>query len=167
MNEGACSILLVDDNGNDRELLRRFFTAAGFEAACAPGGEEALRLLEERQPDVLITDLNMPEIDGLQLSLMARSILPDISVVLITADVTPELAPLARRAGICAIFSKPLDLRRLHALVKEEKRKRDLARTGKSGTPSAAWGCWTCPVCGTPHQGWSPINICAKCGFKD
>ena len=96
-------IMIVDDMPVDREYLRNFidWNAYGFEACCeAKDGKEALELYEIHQPDIVLTDIKMPYMDGIVLSEKLLGINPDLSIVLITGNSEFEYARKALKLGV-------------------------------------------------------------------
>jgi CheY-like chemotaxis protein/anti-sigma regulatory factor (Ser/Thr protein kinase) len=100
------TILVVDDNALDRTVIGKSVEAAGWSVDFAANGREAFEKLAENAPDLILTDLQMPEMDGLELVRQARSRYPDIPVVLITAFGSEELAVAALQAGASSYVPK-------------------------------------------------------------
>ena len=93
------SILIVDDEIRLGEALRRTLTLEGYDASYEPDAEEALRALRARPFDVLLTDLVMPGIDGIELMRRAKRIRPSCEVVVMTAFATVDTAREALKRG--------------------------------------------------------------------
>ncbi len=105
-------IMIVDDMPVDREYLRNFidWNAYGFEACCeAKDGKEALELYELHQPDIVLTDIKMPYMDGIQLSEKLLAINPDLSIILITGNSEFEYARKALKLGVRDYIVKPFE----------------------------------------------------------
>lgn len=112
-------ILLVDD---DREMLllaELVFRRQGFRVHCASGGAEALVKLRERPFALMMTDLNMPGMNGLELSRRAREVVPCITIAMCTGNASPEILGEASAAGIDSVFAKPLDFAKVLAMVRQ------------------------------------------------
>jgi CheY-like chemotaxis protein len=77
-------VLVVDDESIIRESLRDWLTGAGYEILTAGSGEEALRLVKQKSVKIMLADLIMPGMDGIELMKEARKIVPTISTVIIT-----------------------------------------------------------------------------------
>jgi len=116
-----CDILIVDDNQQCRNLMKSSLYASGITVDCASSGDEALRKMAEKAFSFLITDYNMPGMDGLELARKARAIAPDINIILVTGDISPEIPRLAHRAGICRIFCKPFSVSDILACIKKAR----------------------------------------------
>ncbi|MGH9436252.1 MAG: response regulator, partial [Terriglobia bacterium] len=82
MSDGT--ILIVDDEGRQREIYRDILLDEGYAAEAAASGETALRLLEQKRFDLVITDLNLPGMTGIQLLSAIQQADPTVTVVLIT-----------------------------------------------------------------------------------
>src|ERR1043166_2345856 len=115
-NNGTSSIILIiDDERQIRELLREVLYA--HECVLAASAEEALTVLKEQQFDVVLSDINMPGISGLELvpRILKRS--PDTVVVMVSGEQTIETAIEAMRAGAFDYVRKPLDVLHVQAAV--------------------------------------------------
>ncbi len=101
------TLLVVDDVATDRlriaGLAARWMNSNVLQAA---DGATALRMIEEHQPDIVLTDLHMPEMDGLQLVEAIRDQFPYIPVILMTADGSEEIAAIALQKGAASYVPK-------------------------------------------------------------
>ena len=109
-------ILLAEDDESMRVYLARALERVGYEVVSVDRGTEALPLLEKERFDLLLTDIVMPEMDGIELAQKASTIAPDMRVMFITG-----FAAVALKAGKAApqakVLSKPFHLRDLVAEV--------------------------------------------------
>ena len=116
------SILLIDDNTPLRELLRLGLTRAGHTVWEAEDGKEGLKLLREHPIDVLVTDVVMPEQDGIVTLQLARKLRPELRVVVISGD-APRHAPLylkiAGSLGAHKTLMKPFTMEKLLEAIGE------------------------------------------------
>jgi len=110
-------VLVVDDDDSIRETFRYHLKKAGYKVATAESGEEALGLMAEVDPGIVITDVRMQGMDGLELLQHIRSTTPAIDVLVITAHEDMRSASEAMREGAYDYLVKPLDLDRIEALV--------------------------------------------------
>jgi DNA-binding NtrC family response regulator len=110
-------ILVVDDEANAREALAELLADEGYETATASDGEKALPLLGSFEPEVVLTDLKMPGLDGLGLLERVCSELPHAACVVMTAFGTIETAVAAIKAGAENYLTKPLDMDAVSALM--------------------------------------------------
>ena len=101
-------ILVVDDEAPNREALEVLFAREGFDVALAAHGREGLERLRAEGADVVITDLKMPGMDGLDVLRAIKAIDPDVQVVVVTAFGTLEVAVEAMREGAYDVLAKPL-----------------------------------------------------------
>ena len=113
------TILVVDDDRANLDSVARIFQHEGMATLTASDGEEGLALLRRPEVGVLVTDLMMPGLDGKELLRTARSMRPDVQVVLMTAYGTVEAAVSAMKDGAYDFITKPL---KRHALVKTVQR---------------------------------------------
>lgn len=118
MNRGPC-ILIVDDDPGQRSLLESFLRSQGFETLTAGSGEEALALLAQRHVDLLISDVRMPGLSGLDTLRRARQQHGTLPVLLVTAYADIREAVGAVRDGALNYLPKPIDLDELLQCVRE------------------------------------------------
>jgi CheY-like chemotaxis protein len=102
-------VLLVEDLVDSRELYAQYLTYAGFSVVTAINGHEALRLAQLLRPDVILMDIRLPGMDGLEATADIKRIpeLAQIPVVAITADSSAQMAERCRKAGCASFISKP------------------------------------------------------------
>jgi len=103
-------ILIVDDEVDALDLMEELFMKHGYETYTARNGLEALKVINEHEPDILISDMVMPEMDGIKLLEVVRKKYPDIAVIMITAHGTIETAVEAMKKGAKDYILKPLRL---------------------------------------------------------
>lgn len=108
-------ILLVDDDVEIRESMRELLEMKYPNVRVAKNGEEALKLYEEKMPDIILTDLQMPIMNGLELLKRIKTIDPKKPVVVITAF--DDQAHFAE--GADAILIKPINRKKLFQLIDE------------------------------------------------
>jgi DNA-binding response OmpR family regulator len=108
-------VLLVEDSHDLRQLFARVLKRSGFEVCEATNGREALELLIGFDPDVILTDLMMPEVDGYELIRRIRAMpaMANVPIVAMTAAASDEAVRHARRVGAADLLEKPLDTRTL------------------------------------------------------
>lgn len=112
------TILLTEDDAVQREIIADILTQSGHAVASAASGEEALRRLAEGMPDLLLTDLKMQGMDGLQLMAEAKRLHPELEVVVMTAHGTVRTAVAAMRDGATDYLEKPFDKEELLHVVR-------------------------------------------------
>ena len=100
-------ILVIDDDRSALVLLDRLLTRAGHSVVIVDNAEDGLARMSEGPFDLLITDKNLPGLDGLEVIRKARTILPSLRTILITGFPTPETREQAKELGVFAYVSKP------------------------------------------------------------
>src|SRR5882724_5553782 len=120
-------ILVVDDEANLRRVLTAQLSRDGYEVHSAPDGEAGLALLREHHIDLVITDLRMPKMDGMELLRQALRIDAELPVVILTAHGTVDNAVEALKTGAFDYITKPFDQAEVRTIVRKALRTRDLA----------------------------------------
>ncbi len=123
---GDVGILIVDDEFSVRDSLEQWFKKDGYRTASAPDAREALRLLPEGPWDVVLLDIKMPGMDGIELQRRIHEADPEIHVIMITAYASVETAVRALKAGAFDYITKPIDPDELSHLVKRAVEQRRL-----------------------------------------
>lgn len=124
---GRKSILLIDDDDSIRRVVEYNLREEGYDVTTAPSGTEGLRLFQDRAVDLVLTDIRMPEMDGLDLLVRLKAMQPDLPVVLLTAHGTISSAVEAMKLGAFDYLTKPFDRDRLRATVRKALDMADLA----------------------------------------
>lgn len=113
------TVLVVDDDPGLLQLLEIRLESFGYKTLCASSGEEALELLENNSVQVLVTDLRMAPMDGIELFLKVRERWPSIPVVVITAHGTIREAVDATVKGVFSFLTKPVEPGELQSVLKK------------------------------------------------
>ncbi len=121
------TILIVDDERNIREGLAEAFSMEGYETLMASDGIEALRLLDEKYIDLVVTDLKMPKLSGMELLQHIKQRWQNVPVIIITAHGDIAEAVSAMQYGALEFITKPLDLEHLIKLAKNALEIRELS----------------------------------------
>jgi DNA-binding NtrC family response regulator len=121
-------VLIVEDDELGREFVAEALAGLAITARTAKNGREALALLEKEDVDLVLTDLRMPEMDGLALLKQLRERAPATPVVLMTAYGTLEVAIQALREGAQDILLKPFDAEQLQLLMTRVQSRQKLER---------------------------------------
>jgi CheY-like chemotaxis protein len=148
-------ILIIDDERAIRNTLGEILQHEGYKVDVAEDGEQGLKLFTERQYDVVLCDIKMPKMDGLEVLDKARQANPDVPIIMISGHGTIETAVEAVKNGAYDFISKPPDLNRLlitlrnamdkNTLVAETKTlKKRIARVQEIVGESAAGGTYRC-----------------------
>src|SRR5688500_18170325 len=113
------TILIAEDTDDVRDVLQRLFTRAGFTVRTAPDGRTALELARQHPPDIVLTDLDMPHLDGLQLCHAIRRdpTLADTPVAILSGGLHPD-DPRTAGAHLCGVLLKPFTSQELITAVR-------------------------------------------------
>lgn len=115
--ETAPRLLVVDDEPDILTVIERFGRQLGFEVTTRRGGADALKHVPEFRPDVVIVDLQMPEVGGLDVLRAIRAAEPECHVILMTGNPTVDTAIEAVKLGALDYLTKPLDFERVGGLL--------------------------------------------------
>ena len=116
-------ILVIDDDRHIRGLLRKTLESAGFEVIEARDGKDGIRLFQSSSPDLVITDILMPEKEGLACIQELRQLDPAVRIIAISGGsrhLPLDVLGIATKFGARRVFPKPFDLDKLLAGVREE-----------------------------------------------
>jgi DNA-binding NtrC family response regulator len=119
-------LLVAEDEANLRLVIQKELQRLGYRVQVAPDGEEALRRLEEGNVDVLLCDINMPRLDGMELLRRVHERPNPPEVIMLTGHATVETAIEAMKLGAYDYLSKPYRITELDALVRQAAEKRRL-----------------------------------------
>jgi two-component system response regulator PilR (NtrC family) len=121
-------VLVVDDEPSMRELLAIVLAREGYDVTLAESGAAALAALERGEPDLVISDIRMPDLDGVEVLRAARGQDADVPVVMMTAFASAETAVEALRLGAADYLTKPFDIDELKIVVRNAVERRRLRR---------------------------------------
>jgi len=116
----TCSTLIVDDDELYLRLVKSIVEQAGLKARYATSGKEAVGILKEGLFTTLITDLQMPGMNGYELALTAKGLHPEIDSVMITGSGSPDVRRLAAPAGISKVMAKPISAVQIRDIVRDK-----------------------------------------------
>jgi len=121
-------LLIVDDNETNRDILRTRLAPQGYELLEAADGEEALSIARQQEPDLILLDVMMPKIDGIEVCrrIKADPALPFMAVILVTAKADSKDVVAGLEAGADEYLTKPVDQAALVARVKSMLRIKEL-----------------------------------------
>ena len=134
------NILVADDNRTNQRVLAKILERAGHKAAIVGNGEEALDALEQSKFDLVLMDVNMPVMNGLEATKLYRFTalgLPHLPIVALTADITPEVAQRCTEAGMDACITKPVEPVRLLEIIDNMVPAKDAAPPAGDPVPEA------------------------------
>jgi len=128
-------ILVVDDEPNLRKVLSAQLARDGYDVHTAEDGEQALSILEQNHIDLVITDLKMPKLDGMELLRRVVALDDELPVVMITAHGTVDNAVEALKTGAFDYITKPFDQAEVRTIVRKALKTRDLSATEATRPP--------------------------------
>ena len=120
MDRKSGRILIVDDEAGIRKLLRKHLQSKGYEVTEAADGKEALARYRENPPDLMITDIVMPEKEGIGLIMDLKKEFPDLKVIAISGgglNASDAYLEIAKNLGALRTFEKPIDWADLIAAI--------------------------------------------------
>ncbi|HYD40738.1 MAG TPA: sigma-54 dependent transcriptional regulator [Anaeromyxobacter sp.] len=126
-------VLIVDDEMNIRKVLAAMLKREGYEATMAADGEQALAVLSRTPVDVVVTDLVMPKLGGMELLKRVSTEFPDVPVIVITAHGSVDSAVAALKAGAFDYITKPFEQEELKKVIAKAARAHDLERQNVHG----------------------------------
>jgi CheY-like chemotaxis protein len=115
MNDNTLSILVVDDDQSMAKTLADIFRIKGYLTDVAHCGSDALKKVEQAAFDCVLSDIKMPDINGVELYKAIKKIQPELPVMLMTAYSTDTLVNEGLAEGIVAVLTKPLNIPELLA----------------------------------------------------
>jgi CheY-like chemotaxis protein len=122
--DGGMRVLLVEDDEDNRELMAEVLEGAGYQVLTAASGAAGLRALAEHSVDVVVTDVGMPGMGGLEVARAAKEIAPGVPVVVVTGYTEREDISSARGREVDAVLVKPVDPDALIAAVEQLVKRR-------------------------------------------
>ncbi len=131
-NLEMAKILIVDDEQSYRQLLTLVFEEQGNTVRTAMNGRQALELLAVEPSDIIISDVKMPDMDGIELLRAVRETHPDLGVILMTAFASVETAREAFKLGADDFIQKPFDVEELKLIVRKTLEKQDLIKENRA-----------------------------------
>ena len=124
-------VLIVEDDNVQRDVIGEILRAADYAAAEAPSAEDALEVLREESYDLVLTDLRMPGMDGLELLREVKRVRPEADVVMMTAHATVKTAVVAMQEGAIDYLEKPFDKDELLVVVERAAERGSLRRENR------------------------------------
>jgi two-component system nitrogen regulation response regulator GlnG len=138
MNNPALTVWVVDDDESIRWVLERSLAREGMQVTVFPGAAELLDALSDDTPDVLVSDIRMPGVNGLELMDRVRTSKPLLPVIIMTAHSDLESAVAAYKGGAFEYLPKPFDVDGVAALVRRAASKRLVAEPQEEATAPTA-----------------------------
>lgn len=132
LEKNKIHILVVDDEQGMRDMLSLELNNQGYQVTTACNGHEALKYMHENTFDLIVTDLKMPQMDGMTLLEKIKNMKIEVEVIVATGHGTVETAVLAMKNGAYDFILKPYDLDQLNGTVEKALEKRRLKKTVES-----------------------------------
>ncbi len=107
------TILIVDDALEVREMLNDFLAMQKFKTLQAENGVGAVKIVNEKRPDLAIVDIEMPQMNGLEFARWAAETFPEMPIIIISAYLEKYSLEFIKNLGVKKVLRKPLDLRQL------------------------------------------------------
>ena len=134
MTNRSTKILVVDDEPAMREVLDMRLQEWGFDVCLAEDGIEGKEMAESYDPDIVISDVVMPQVSGMDLLRDLKAGDPDRPIILVTAQASIDLAVDAMKQGAQDFVTKPIDYPKLKMILKAAEQEIDL-RGNRTGSP--------------------------------
>ncbi|ADM68034.1 response regulator [Paenibacillus sp. SEL3] len=115
-------VLIVDDQNGIRILLMEVFGSEGYETFQAANGKIALEIVEKEPPDLVLLDMKIPGMDGLEILKHLKTMNPDIKVIMMTAYGELDMIKEATELGALMHFTKPFDIDEMRIAVNKQLR---------------------------------------------
>ena len=115
----ANKALIIDDDVSTLDLMKFNLKAKGFEVTTAERGEQGIKLVEDNDFDIILTDLNLPDFDGIEMVRRCKQYAPDTEIIMITGYSSTEKAIEATKAGAFYFFEKPVEFDELLVLIEK------------------------------------------------
>src|SRR3989338_9448571 len=131
------TILVVDDEKNTREGIKPILESWDYDVVLAENGKAALELMKEDCPDIVLADLKMPEMDGIELLNTVKRKYPQVIFIVLTAYGTVQTAVSAMQDGAYYYLTKPVNFEELELILKKALHQRDRKSTRLNSSHSS------------------------------
>ena len=122
-------IMIIEDDEEMRSLLKDFFEEEGFETDSVSNGVDALRMLSKDHFDLVITDIRMPGLTGLDILPRIRRLKPEIPIIVMTAYGSDDVRRRSLERGATLYLEKPIHLSKLRTVIREMVLRKSLEQT--------------------------------------
>ena len=119
-------ILIVDDEVSMREFLEIMLSKEGYKVSSSGSGKEALKMLNDTIYDLIVSDVQMPGMNGIELLRNVKEVCPDTTVIMITAYASTESGVEAMKAGAYDYITKPFKVDEIKLIIKNALEKKRL-----------------------------------------
>jgi twitching motility two-component system response regulator PilH len=111
------NVLIIDDAKFTRTMLKRLIVEFGYETIEATNGREGIDIICRDKPDIVLTDLHMPEMDGIELLTILKETNQDVHVIVVSADIQDITKDKCMNLGVSYFFNKPPDKEKLQKAI--------------------------------------------------
>ncbi|HPQ71894.1 MAG TPA: sigma-54 dependent transcriptional regulator [bacterium] len=125
------NILVIEDDQKMRNALQMILSKEGYQVEALESAEEALERIRVRTYDLLISDIKLPGLDGMELLTAVRNFNPNTSIIMITAYATVDQAVIAMKAGAEDYISKPFNLEEIKIVVRKVRERQELIKQNR------------------------------------
>ena len=115
----ANKALIIDDDASVRDLLKFQLDSEGFKVTTADCGKNGIEAVEENEFDIILTDLNLPDFDGIEMVRRCKEISPNTEIIMVTGYGSVEKAIEATKAGAFYYVEKPVEFEELLVLIEK------------------------------------------------
>jgi DNA-binding response OmpR family regulator len=122
-------VMIIEDDEEMRSLLKDFFEEEGFETDSVSNGVDALRMLSKDHFDLVITDIRMPGLTGLDILPRIRSLKPETLIIVMTAYGSDDVRRRSFERGATIYLEKPIHLTKLRTVIREMALRKSLEQT--------------------------------------
>ncbi len=152
-------VLVVDDDSTMAKFLSSYLARRDFEVSTASTGEEAIRVFRVYDPSLVLLDMSMPGMDGIDTLERIKQIKPEVSVIMVSGQSTPELIFRASKLGADDYIAKPFEPRdldqRINKLIDRQRLSTEVTQTARSGAADRP----TSTCCSAPVRKWKTLKI--------
>ncbi len=127
--EGGATVLVIDDEADIREMIELALSLDGYRVLTADGGARAIALAREQRIDLVITDLKMPGMNGLETIARLREMVPDAVILVVTGYITPDTMAGCSTVGAREFIRKPFLIHQLEEAVARHLERAQRPRT--------------------------------------
>jgi len=118
-NNNTAHILIIEDDEETRSLLKELLEEEGFKTECASNGSDALREIVKKPFDLIVTDIEMPGLTGLDILPEMKKLRPEAPIIVMTSFANEEVHRRSLGKGASGYLEKPIHIKKLKALIHE------------------------------------------------
>lgn len=127
LRDTALNVLIIDDELEFAEVLRKRLTKRGLAVRIANNGKKGLQAMNERPADIVVLDMRMPEMDGVETFHAIKDVAPDTEVIFLTGHLDADSAMVGMQMGAFDYCLKPIDIDSLHGKILDAAERKRMA----------------------------------------